>query len=42
MSAGRRTTRPKWRQKTFNASHVGMKATWTGTLDRLAAYVAKV
>jgi uncharacterized protein YndB with AHSA1/START domain len=28
-------------QKTFNASHVGMKATWTGTLDRLAAYVAK-
>jgi len=29
-------------QKTFNASHVGMKATWTGTLDRLAAYVAKV
>jgi uncharacterized protein YndB with AHSA1/START domain len=29
-------------KKTFNASHVGMKATWTGTLDRLAAYVAKV
>ena len=28
-------------QKTFNASHVGMKATWMGTLDRLAAYVAK-
>jgi len=28
-------------QKTFKASHVGMKATWTGTLDRLAAYVAK-
>jgi uncharacterized protein YndB with AHSA1/START domain len=28
-------------QKTFNGSHVGMKATWTGTLDRLAAYVAK-
>jgi uncharacterized protein YndB with AHSA1/START domain len=28
-------------QKTFDASHVGMKATWTGTLDRLAAYLAK-
>jgi len=28
-------------QKTFAASHVGMKATWTGTLDRLAAYLAK-
>jgi uncharacterized protein YndB with AHSA1/START domain len=28
-------------RKTFNASHVGMKATWTGTLDRLAAYLAK-
>jgi uncharacterized protein YndB with AHSA1/START domain len=29
-------------QKTFDASHVGMKATWTGTLDRLGAYLAKV
>jgi len=28
-------------QKTFSASHVGMKATWNGTLDRLAAYLAK-
>jgi len=28
-------------QKTFDSSHVGMKATWTGTLDRLAAYLAK-
>jgi uncharacterized protein YndB with AHSA1/START domain len=28
-------------QKTFGASHVGMKATWNGTLDRLAAYLAK-
>lgn len=28
-------------QKTFDASHVGMKATWTGTLDRLGAYLAK-
>jgi uncharacterized protein YndB with AHSA1/START domain len=28
-------------QKTFDASHVGMKATWAGTLDRLAAYLAK-
>jgi uncharacterized protein YndB with AHSA1/START domain len=28
-------------RKTFDASHVGMKATWIGTLDRLAAYLAK-
>ncbi len=28
-------------QKTFDVAHVGMKATWTGTLDRLAAYLAK-
>jgi uncharacterized protein YndB with AHSA1/START domain len=28
-------------QKTFDASHVGMKATWNGTLDRLGAYLAK-
>ena len=28
-------------QKTFDAAHVGMKATWSGTLDRLAAYLAK-
>jgi uncharacterized protein YndB with AHSA1/START domain len=28
-------------RKTFNASHVGMKATWNGTLDRLAEYLAK-
>ncbi|HEY1745679.1 MAG TPA: SRPBCC domain-containing protein [Xanthobacteraceae bacterium] len=28
-------------QKTFDASHVGMKATWTGTLDRLGVYLAK-
>jgi uncharacterized protein YndB with AHSA1/START domain len=28
-------------RSTFGASHVGMKATWGGTLDRLAAYLAK-
>ena len=28
-------------QKTFDMSHVGMKATWGGTLDQLAAYLAK-
>jgi uncharacterized protein YndB with AHSA1/START domain len=28
-------------QKTFNAAHVGMKATWNGTFDRLAAHLAK-
>jgi uncharacterized protein YndB with AHSA1/START domain len=28
-------------QKTFDAAHVGMKATWSGTFDRLAAYFAK-
>jgi uncharacterized protein YndB with AHSA1/START domain len=28
-------------RKTFDASHVGLKATWVGTLDRLAAYLAK-
>ena len=29
-------------RKTFDAAHVGMKATWNGTFDRLAAYLAKV
>ena len=28
-------------RRTFDAAHVGMKATWTGTFDRLAAYLAK-
>jgi uncharacterized protein YndB with AHSA1/START domain len=28
-------------QKTFDAAHVGMKATWNGTFDRLAAHLAK-
>ncbi len=28
-------------RNTFGAAHVGMKATWTGTFDRLAAYLAK-
>jgi uncharacterized protein YndB with AHSA1/START domain len=28
-------------RKTFDAAHVGMKATWAGTFDRLAAYLAK-
>ena len=28
-------------QKTFDVSHVGMQATWGGTFDRLAAYLAK-
>jgi uncharacterized protein YndB with AHSA1/START domain len=27
-------------QKTFDAAHVGIKATWNGTFDRLAAYLA--
>src|ERR1700742_4880031 len=27
-------------QKTFDVSHVGMQATWGGTFDRLAAYLA--
>lgn len=27
-------------RKTFDASHVGMKATWSATFDRLAAYLA--
>ncbi len=27
-------------RKTFDSSHVGMRATWGGTLDRLAAYLA--
>jgi uncharacterized protein YndB with AHSA1/START domain len=27
-------------RNTFAAGHVGMKATWTGTFDRLAAYLA--
>ncbi len=27
-------------RKTFDSSHVGMKAVWIGTLDRLAAYLA--
>jgi uncharacterized protein YndB with AHSA1/START domain len=29
-------------RKTFDAAHVGMKATWSGTFDRLAAYLAKI
>ena len=29
-------------RRTFDVAHVGMKATWTGTLDRLAAYLAKL
>jgi uncharacterized protein YndB with AHSA1/START domain len=28
-------------RKTFEAAHVGMKATWGGTFDRLAAHLAK-
>jgi uncharacterized protein YndB with AHSA1/START domain len=28
-------------QKTFDVSHVGMRATWGGTFDRLAAYLAR-
>jgi uncharacterized protein YndB with AHSA1/START domain len=28
-------------QKTFDVSHVGMQATWGGTFDRLAAYLAR-
>ncbi|MDR3420887.1 MAG: SRPBCC domain-containing protein [Xanthobacteraceae bacterium] len=28
-------------RKTFDMSHVGMKATWGGAFDRLAAYLAK-
>ena len=28
-------------QKTFDAAHVGIKATWNGTFDRLAAHLAK-
>jgi uncharacterized protein YndB with AHSA1/START domain len=28
-------------RQTFDAAHVGMKATWSGTFDRLAAYLAK-
>jgi len=28
-------------RKTFDAAHVGMKATWNGTFDRLAAHLAK-
>jgi uncharacterized protein YndB with AHSA1/START domain len=28
-------------RKTFDAAHVGMKATWSGTFDRLAAHLAK-
>jgi uncharacterized protein YndB with AHSA1/START domain len=27
-------------QRTFDVSHVGMQATWGGTFDRLAAYLA--
>lgn len=27
-------------RKTFDAAHIGMKATWNGTFDRLAAYLA--
>jgi uncharacterized protein YndB with AHSA1/START domain len=29
-------------QKTFDVSHVGMRATWGGTFDRLAAYLARI
>jgi len=28
-------------QKTFDAAHIGTKATWNGTFDRLAVYLAK-
>ena len=28
-------------RKTFNASHVGLKATWSAAFDQLAAYLAK-
>jgi len=28
-------------RKTFDAAHPGIKATWNGTFDRLAAYLAK-
>lgn len=28
-------------RSTFGAAHVGMKATWGGTFDRLAAYLAR-
>jgi uncharacterized protein YndB with AHSA1/START domain len=28
-------------RKTFDVAHVGMKATWSGTFDRLAAHLAK-
>ena len=28
-------------RKTFDVAHVGMKATWNGTFDRLAAHLAK-
>jgi uncharacterized protein YndB with AHSA1/START domain len=28
-------------RNTFDVSHVGMKATWGGTFDRLAAYLAQ-
>jgi uncharacterized protein YndB with AHSA1/START domain len=28
-------------RKTFDVAHVGMKATWSGTFDRLAAYLSK-
>ena len=28
-------------RSTFDVSHVGMKATWSGTFDRLAEYLAK-
>jgi uncharacterized protein YndB with AHSA1/START domain len=28
-------------RKTFDAGHIGMKATWNGTFDRLAAHLAK-
>jgi uncharacterized protein YndB with AHSA1/START domain len=29
-------------RNTFHAAHVGIKATWAGTFDRLAAYLAKL
>jgi uncharacterized protein YndB with AHSA1/START domain len=28
-------------QKAFDVSHVGMQATWGGTFDQLAAYLAR-
>jgi uncharacterized protein YndB with AHSA1/START domain len=28
-------------QKAFDSSHVGMQATWGGTFDQLAAYLAR-